>query len=650
MYWGLAVLVALVAVLVLAARGWVLERRVREYRGVLDGIPTGVLVVVDGVIEYANREARVAGGDLDIVGRRVADVVRSSVLVRAEAAIAGVIAGGEPVAAQDVPLLNVGDDVVPYDVLVAATVYEGKAAVEVLLLRVDERQRSAKALQESEDRFRCFFAEMPVPMYRTRPSGEIVHANRALANLLGATDPGDLVGVNAATFYADRAERARLAALQATDGLLENHVSLLRTLEGTAIWVRDSSRMVEEATGKIFEGAMVDITAGHNAERELQVRAHQQEALAYIAQVALRSPDVERALEEAADRITAVLGIDTTLISLSQDGQGLLAATVSHNTAEPGHRERILAYLEAHAALAIGSPYPTPLPPEVGFDEGSVIRGLALAITGTHEVFGVIGVGGCCRPELTIEDENFLVAVAATLGSAIERSRSRSRLERLMRSKDEFIASVSHELRTPLTVVVGMAVELERSWQSFSAAEVAEFVGLIADQSREMSNLIEDLLVAARADIGKIPIRLVETKLMDNLEQVVFAFAKSDRDRVQIEGADIVADVDPVRFRQILRNLISNAIRYGGDEIKVTIKTQGSDVVVSVYDNGVGIPHGMRERVFDPYARAHSSDGVPNSVGLGLTVSRQLAGLMGGKINYRFDTGSFFELRLPIHS
>jgi signal transduction histidine kinase len=102
-----------------------------------------------------------------------------------------------------------------------------------------------------------------------------------------------------------------------------------------------------------------------------------------------------------------------------------------------------------------------------------------------------------------------------------------------------------------------------------------------------------------------------------------------------------------VRLRQILRNLVSNAIRYGGDHIDVGVARANGHIHITVEDDGAGIPEGQWEQVFEPYARAHDRAEQPSSVGLGLTVSRKLARLMGGDLAYRHEGGSVFDLSLP---
>ncbi|HEX9855680.1 MAG TPA: GAF domain-containing sensor histidine kinase [Acidimicrobiia bacterium] len=244
-----------------------------------------------------------------------------------------------------------------------------------------------------------------------------------------------------------------------------------------------------------------------------------------------------------------------------------------------------------------------------------------------------------------------LRAAADMIGAYLERRQTLERLGALVRAKDEFIASVSHEVRTPLTAVVGLAEELSSDDGTLGAEATAELIDLIADQSQEVANIIEDLLVAARADTGSIRVMpvAVDLKELVDTELVSGRFVEMvGRGRLAVEVPSFVVWADPTRVRQILRNLITNAMRYGGDDVRITARDRGGRIRLSVVDNGPGIPREDRERVFAPYERAHNRPTQPGSVGLGLTVARRLAELMGGTLAYRYlDGWSQFELTLP---
>jgi len=213
----------------------------------------------------------------------------------------------------------------------------------------------------------------------------------------------------------------------------------------------------------------------------------------------------------------------------------------------------------------------------------------------------------------------------------------------------EFIASISHELRTPLTAVVGFASELEDRSETFSSEEVSQFVSVIAAQSKEVAGIVEDLLVITRAEAGYLSISGEEVDLAAELEAVRSSIP-DDRPQ-QTFNLDLVAAVvwaDALRVRQIIRNLLSNAVRYGGDDVRIETMVAGHQVLTMVTDNGPGIPEDDRDMIFQAYGRSRISDGKPGSIGLGLTVSRYLAEAMGGALAYDRVLGeSRFTLTLP---
>ncbi len=241
-------------------------------------------------------------------------------------------------------------------------------------------------------------------------------------------------------------------------------------------------------------------------------------------------------------------------------------------------------------------------------------------------------------------------AIWMQLRAGAESHRHREQSEQLMRDKDalladkdRFVASVSHELRTPLTAVVGLAHTLAESGGSLDATERREFVEILVEQSEEVASIVDDLLVAARAETGHLSLVIEEVDLADEVASI----APPNVD-VEVEaGVDSVLG-DPIRVRQILRNLLSNAGRYGGPIVRIRVFRTNTGGAVAVEDNGEPIPSEHAGLIFTAYGRAHDRPGRTDSVGLGLTVSRQLARLMGGDVTYSRHGGwTVFLLTLP---
>ncbi len=239
-----------------------------------------------------------------------------------------------------------------------------------------------------------------------------------------------------------------------------------------------------------------------------------------------------------------------------------------------------------------------------------------------------------------------LQTAADMIGAFWSRRDAHARLRELVRKKDEFLAGVSHELRTPLTTVLGLSAELRDRPGDFEPDETAQLLGLIAGEAAEMSDLVADLLVAAREEIDAVAVHPEAIGMAAEVRGVVRALPHDKHVHVHAR-TEAGAWADPLRTRQIIRNLFTNALRYGGDSIRFEIDLRGDAVVVRAIDDGDPIPEAKRQLIFEPYHRAHDSTSQPASVGLGLTVARRLARLMGGDLTYRADAGNVFELSLP---
>jgi signal transduction histidine kinase len=173
----------------------------------------------------------------------------------------------------------------------------------------------------------------------------------------------------------------------------------------------------------------------------------------------------------------------------------------------------------------------------------------------------------------------------------------------------------------------------------------------IVHHTQEVVDLVEDLLVAARAEMGQIEVVNTRVDVMEQITQTLRAGGSFTADvRVDCRGSTMAVG-DPARVRQIIRNLLTNAERYGGRQVSITVTGCDGRVCVDVADDGPGLPEAEWERIFEPYHRAHESTDQPDSVGIGLAISRQLADLMGGSLRYSRESGlSIFRLCLDAAS
>ena len=225
-----------------------------------------------------------------------------------------------------------------------------------------------------------------------------------------------------------------------------------------------------------------------------------------------------------------------------------------------------------------------------------------------------------------------------------EREQAHRRLQEMAEARVRLVASVSHEIRTPLSAVLGFAEVLNTDTSALPEQERQDLIGEIAGQAREMSNLIEDLLVGARTELGELSVARVPVDLKAQAAQVI---EQTLTGPVLIEG-EAVALGDPQRVRQIIRNLVTNAERHGGPDIRLHLASEGDLVSLTVSDNGPGIEADLRRLIFEPFTSFTSVGGTTDPIGLGLSVVKQLAHVMGGSIDYYHEFGtSSFILTLP---
>jgi len=247
------------------------------------------------------------------------------------------------------------------------------------------------------------------------------------------------------------------------------------------------------------------------------------------------------------------------------------------------------------------------------------------------------------------EDLSLLTTTAAMIGAFWEREILTDRLEAAISAKSDFLASVSHELRTPLAAVLGFGQVLREDAGTLSEDEHTELLGTIVRQAADLTNIVDDLLVSAKNDMGALHLTLVPVTLRAQAAQALEDFEKDQVGHISVTGEPARATGDPSRVRQIIRNLISNALRYGGAEIRIEVSSNDDATAkVLVHDNGSPIPRADRELIFEQYQRASNVVGPAESLGLGLSISRKLARHMGGDLTYRHESGeSIFELSLP---
>jgi len=242
---------------------------------------------------------------------------------------------------------------------------------------------------------------------------------------------------------------------------------------------------------------------------------------------------------------------------------------------------------------------------------------------------------------------------AALMGELERRGRD---LEAASRHKSEFLATMSHELRTPLNAIIGFSEVLrERMFGELNERQ-AEYLEDIHVSGRHLLALIDDILDLAKVEAGRMELELDDVDVAECVETGLMMV----RERAQRRGVTLRIDVDPAldtvradgrRVKQIIFNLLANAVRFtpDGGVVGVTARRIGGELRISVSDTGPGIAPADRRRIFETFRQGGDAVGAEGS-GLGLPLSRAFAELHGGRLSVESppDGGSTFVLALPL--
>ncbi len=211
------------------------------------------------------------------------------------------------------------------------------------------------------------------------------------------------------------------------------------------------------------------------------------------------------------------------------------------------------------------------------------------------------------------------------------------RIESLLLAHKQLLANASHELRSPLTRIrLGLEMQSEKP--------TSELQSELRRDIAELDQLIEEILLASRLDAMREPLA------HDSVDLAALLAEACARSEAQCEAVPLTVQGDARLLHRLLRNLLENARRHGGDEVSVSLKQEAGQAVIHVCDNGKGIAPEERERIFEPFYRPSGSREKEGSYGLGLALVRQIAERHGGSVRClpREGGGACFAVRLPL--
>jgi two-component system phosphate regulon sensor histidine kinase PhoR len=268
------------------------------------------------------------------------------------------------------------------------------------------------------------------------------------------------------------------------------------------------------------------------------------------------------------------------------------------------------------------------------------------------------GGGGAAVVPIELGHERWLSITGVDFGDGVVyavRDVTEERALETMRS--DFVATASHELRTPMTSISGAALTLLRRSAELSPERRDAFLEMIVSESERLSRIVDQILLASRIEAGSVEVVHQACDAAEIVESVVAATRHRAPEgvRLRFENDRELPDVDcdPDRLRQVLVNVIDNAIKFSpdGGEVRVELEPVGDALRFAVHDEGLGFDQNAAERIFERFHRLdpHQTQGI-GGTGLGLYISRELVHRMGGRIWAEAERGAgasfYFELPL----
>ncbi|MGH8301210.1 MAG: PAS domain S-box protein, partial [Steroidobacteraceae bacterium] len=292
-------------------------------------------------------------------------------------------------------------------------------------------------------------------------------------------------------------------------------------------------------------------------------------------------------------------------------------------------------------AEIIGKPITTVIPPELHSEEAEILARLRRGERIEHyETVRVAKDGRHIDISLTISpvrgQDGTIIGASKIARDITQRKRNERLLREADQQKDEFLATLAHELRNPLAPI-SAAAELLKNAKTL-APELRAATAILERQARHMTRLVDDLLDISRIRSGRIRLQQEAVELGELLKNVIETHrhtlaAARHQVTLAAPGTPLHVSGDRVRLTQIVSNILHNAIKYTlpGGRINVALRTEDRQAVVSVRDNGMGIPAERLDHIFEPFAQLDTSyEHGDGGLGIGLTLARRLVELHGG--------------------
>lgn len=419
--------------------------------------------------------------------------------------------------------------------------------------------------------------------------------------------------------------------------------SLAASMQAMAAAVQEREDELRQAVGR-EQAARAAAEASADTLRRLQ----------RVADAALAHLGVDDLVREVLARVQELLAADTVaLFLLDRQANDLVmrAAIGLEGEVERGVRVRVGEGFSGQVAVERRPVALDDLQQADVSTRGLRERGLrsllGVPLLVEGRLVGVLNVGSLTLRRFTDNEIALLELAAGRVGVAFEHARLFQEAQEAIRARDEFLSTAAHELKTPvtsLTLAAQLAIRhLDSSGNEVEIDRIRRALVMVDHQTDKLTALLNQLFDVSRIEAGKLVLERRQVDVVPIVQQVVATAQFSTAAHSVSLGAPPRLEmlVDPLRFEQVVANLVSNAIKYspGGGDVEVELSCEGDrQLRLSVTDHGLGIPPERRARIFDHFYQAHG-EGYLGGMGLGLYITRQILEQHGGTIDVEFPPG-----------
>ncbi|MBI5760084.1 MAG: response regulator [Planctomycetales bacterium] len=530
-----------------------------------------------------------------------------------------------------------------------------------LLREVTDRRRVEESLRESEALYHSLVECLPQNILRKDLQGRFTFANqrscatlgRPLHEIVGQTDH-DLFPSELADKY--RHDDLSVIETGGTLDMVEEH----RTAVGERLYVQVMKTPIRDLHGEILGTQVIfwDVTARMRAEQRLTAQLATTRVLAVATSLAEAAPQILQAFGDNLDWDVGALWV------IDREQPVVRCVDVWTSPAHPAPDFAGITHISQFAAgcdlpgrvwatgEAIGwedAPADANFQRTVQAAEAGLHGAFAFPIRLGNQVLGVVELFSRERRQPDEELVKMFTAIGSQIGMFIARQRAvielhhaKDAAEAASRAKGTFLANMSHEIRTPLNGIIGMT---DLALDTRLSDEQREFLTLVKTSADHLLTVINDILDFSKIEAGKLELERIDFRLRERLEDTVAALAVRAHQRGLELVCHIPADVpddlvgDPGRVRQVVMNLVGNAIKFteeGEVVVRVAVESRDDDEVClhfAVSDTGIGIPADKQAILFQAFSQVDSSTTRKyGGTGLGLAISAQLVQMMGGRV------------------